>query len=200
MAIDPRTGAAPLRGDDQTDADDGDGDQGEPTISAPVVRASAPPPPYPQAPPSRPPTTAPVARATDGGPVRYEARQVHRIVTRVEPWSVLKVSLLFAFSTWLILVVAGVVLWRVAVSTGTISKFENFMAEILAEPGWVVDGMQIFRASAIGALVLVVTGMVFAVVFSVLFNLIAGLTGGLRVSVIELETARRAGGRRSGRR
>jgi hypothetical protein len=126
------------------------------------------------------------------GRVRYEARQVQRVVTRVDPWSVLKVALLFAMSVWLILVVAGVILWRVAVSTDTIGKFENFMAEILVEPGWVVDGMQIFRASAVGALVLVVTGTVFAVVVSVLFNLIAGLTGGLRFSVIELETARRA--------
>jgi hypothetical protein len=126
---------------------------------------------------------------------RYEARQVTRVLTRVDPWSVLKVSLLFALSMWLILVTAGVVLWRVAISTGTIGKFENFMAEILAEPDWVVDGMQIFRASLVGALVLVALGTVFAVVFSVLFNLISGLTGGLRMNVIELETARPAGER-----
>ena len=117
---------------------------------------------------------------------------MQRVITRVDPWSVLKVSLLFAMSAWLILVVAGVILWRVAISTDTIGKFENFMAEILVEPGWVVDGMQIFRASAIAAAVLVVAGTVFAVVFSVVFNLISGLTGGLKLSVIELETARRA--------
>jgi len=199
MAIDPRTGAAPLRGGSGSDAERGSEVEGEATIDSPVVQPSVPPPPSPVAPPARPPHVDPASAATDGGPVRYEARQVHRIITRVDPWSVLKVSLLFALSTWLILVVAGVVLWRVAVSTGTISKFENFMADVLAEPGWVVDGMQIFRASAVGALVLVITGTMFAVVFSVLFNLISGLTGGLRLSVIELETARRTGGRRGGR-
>lgn len=196
MAIDPRTGAAPLRGGDRADADDTYGERDEATISAPVVPPRAPAPPDARPIAAGPPAAPPVEAGVTGA-VRYEARQVQRIVTRVDPWSVLKVSLLFALSTWLILVVAGVVLWRVAISTGTISKFENFMAEILAEPGWVVDGMQIFRASAVGALVLVVTGMVFAVVFSVLFNLISGLTGGLRISVIELETARRTSRRRS---
>jgi hypothetical protein len=198
MSLDPRTGAAPSsqdaagRPDGASEADRLQ-QPGEPTISAPTVGPSVP---VSRQGPDRPGDRADVRRPPAppmaSGRVRYEARQVQRVVTRVDPWSVLKVAMLFAMSVWLILVVAGVILWRVAVSTDTIGKFENFMAEILVEPGWVVDGMQIFRASAVGALVLVVTGTVFAVVFSVLFNLIAGLTGGLRFSVIELETARRA--------
>jgi len=135
-------------------------------------------------------TTLP-GRDTSRG-VRYEARQVQRLVTRIDPWSVLKISVLFALSAWLILVVAGVVLWRVAVATGTIGKFENFLAQILAEESFIIDGSQILRASLIAGLVLVITGVVFAVVFSVLFNLISGLTGGVRLTVVELETTRRA--------
>jgi len=121
---------------------------------------------------------------------------VQRILTRIDPWSVLKVSLLLSLSLWLILVTAGIVLWRVAVATGTIGKFENFVASLLAEDSFVIDGMQIFRGSLVVGLVLVITGAVLAVTFSVLFNLIAGLTGGVRATVIELETARRVGRRR----
>ena len=49
---------------------------------------------------------------------------------------------------------------------------------------------QIFRASAIGGLVLVVAGAGFTVLMAVLFNLISDLTGGVRFTVVEEETAR----------
>ncbi|HEY6532271.1 MAG TPA: DUF3566 domain-containing protein [Acidimicrobiales bacterium] len=152
------------------------------TVAAPVVGEpdTAPPPP-PAAPP--PPSSGKTAK-------RIKARQVQRVVTRVDPWSMLKVSLLFAFSAWLIVVVAGVLLWRVAVSTGTIGNFEDFLAEALAEDTFTIDGGGVFRGSLIVGLVLFVTGAAFAVVSSVLFNLIAGLVGGVRFTVVELETAR----------
>jgi hypothetical protein len=173
------------------------------TIAAPLVAPSVTPIVAPRTLPD-PPQAVPVDAEPDRrlpvepheGRVRYEARQVQRLVTRVDPWSVLKLSLFLALSAWIILVVAGVVLWRVAITTGTIGKFENFTAQLLAEESFIIDGAQVLRASLIAGLVLVLTGVVFAVVFSVLFNLIAGLTGGLRLSVIELETARRRSSRR----
>jgi hypothetical protein len=173
------------------------------TIAAPLVAPAVTPIVAPRTLPD-PPQAVPVDAEHDRRPppaprdgrVRYEARQVHRLVTRVDPWSVLKLSIFLALSAWVILVVAGVVLWRVAVTTGTIGKFENFTAQLLAEDSFVIDGAQVLRASLIAGLVLVLTGVVFAVVFSVLFNLIAGLTGGLRLTVIELETTRRRSNRR----
>ncbi len=112
----------------------------------------------------------------------------------------LKLSVLFALCVWLILVVAGVLLWRVAVSTGTIGNFENFLADNLAEDSFTIDGGQVFRGSVIIGLVLLVTGAVFAVVTSILFNLIAGLVGGLRFTMVELETARSVEDDRSNQR
>ena len=102
----------------------------------------------------------------------------------------LKVSLLFALSIWLIVVVAGVLLWRVAVSTGTIGNFENFLAQILAEDSFTISGDKIFQGSVVIGLILFVTGAIFAVVTSVLFNLIASVVGGVRCTVVELETVR----------
>jgi hypothetical protein len=184
-----------------------DAPDGPPTaqISAPVVgpapaRARPVTPSGPPEPSGSPGFAVPRSEApkrTPGpGRSRIEARQVQRILTRIDPWSVLKVALFLSLSLWLILVVAGIVLWRVAVATGTIGKFENFVAQLLAEESFVIDGMQILRGSVIAGLVLVVTGALFAVTFSVLFNLISGLTGGIRATVIELETARRARGDR----
>ena len=153
MSLDPRTDTVPPQG--AGDASVGSR-QGPPTaqISAPVVGPVAPSPsgappaasaPAPVEPRAAAATAAPPARAAGRTRSRIEARQVQRILTRIDPWSVLKVSLLLALSLWLILVVAGVVLWRVAVATGTIGKFENFVAQLLAEDSFVIDGMQILR-------------------------------------------------------
>jgi hypothetical protein len=186
MAIDPSPGTEALSAS-------------EATIAAPVVtptpfdgdRSSVP---------TGPPVAAPATAVTAAEPSsrrrpkRIKARQVQRVVTHIDPWSMLKVSLLFALSLWLIVVVAGVLLWRVAVSTGTIGNVENFLAQILAEDTFTINGGQIFQGSLVAGLVFFVTGAVFAVVTSVLFNLIAGVVGGVRFTMVELETARPAGG------
>ena len=192
MAIDPSPGTDALAAS-------------EATIAAPVVsptpfdgdRSSAPTePPVAAATPAATPAAAVTAAEPSSRrrPTRIKARQVQRVVTHIDPWSMLKVSLLFALSLWLIVVVAGVLLWRVAVSTGTIGNVESFLAQTLGEDTFTINGSQIFQGSVVAGLVFFVTGAVFAVVTSVLFNLIAGVVGGVRFTQIELETARPAGG------
>ena len=121
---------------------------------------------------------------------RYEARKVRRLVRHVEPWSVLKISLIFYFCIWIILLVAGAILWRVADSSGMIDNIEKFIKEIFALKSFSFDATRIFRIYAVGGLVTVVAATGFTVLMSVLFNLISDLTGGVRVTVIEEETAR----------
>jgi hypothetical protein len=152
------------------------------TFSAPPA-ASAPPPP-----PNR-------ARRAQSNAVK--ARQVQRVVTRIDPWSMLRVSLSFAFCLWMIIVVAGVLLWQGAVVTGSIGKVEDFLAQLLAESSFTIDGIKVFQGAAVAGFVLFVAGALFAAVTSVLFNLIAGVFGGLRFTVVELETAQAAPDQRS---
>lgn len=121
---------------------------------------------------------------------RLRARKVRRLVRHVEPWSVLKVSLIFYFCLWVILLVAGVILWSFAVTSGTIDNVENFITELFALESFEFNADEIFRASAIGGLVLVVAGSGFTVLMAVLFNLISDVTGGVRFTVVEEETAR----------
>ena len=121
---------------------------------------------------------------------RLRARRVRRLVRHVEPWSVLKVALIFSFCLWVILLVAGVMLWSLAVSSGTVDNAETFVTELFALESFTFDADQILRASAIGGLVLVVAGAGFTVLMAVLFNLISDVTGGVRFTVVEEETAR----------
>ena len=63
---------------------------------------------------------------------RLRARKVRRLVRHVEPWSVLKVALIFYFCLWVILLIAGVMLWSLAVSSGTVDNVETFVTELFA--------------------------------------------------------------------
>lgn len=122
--------------------------------------------------------------------VRLQARKVRRVVRHVEPWSVLKISLIFYLCLWFIVMLAGVMLWSIAVGSGTVDDTESFIEELFALAEFTFNAGQIFRGFAVGGLVLVVAGTFFNVLLCVLFNLISDLTGGVRVTVIEEETAR----------
>ena len=130
--------------------------------------------------------------------VRLQARRVRRIVRHVEPWSVLKISLIFYACLWVILMVAGVLLWSLAVSSGTVENVESFVRDLFALDEFEFNADQIFRGFAFGGLVLIIAGTAFSVLLCVLFNLISDLTGGLRVTVIEEESARFRPRRRRG--
>ncbi len=122
--------------------------------------------------------------------VRLQARKVRRVVRHIEPWSALKISLMFYICLWMIAMLAGAMLWSVAVGSGTVDDTESFIEELFALQDFNFNASQIFRGLAVGGLVLVVAGTFFNVLLCVLFNLISDLTGGVRVTVIEEETAR----------
>lgn len=121
---------------------------------------------------------------------RLRARRVRRLVRHIEPWSVFKMSLIFYLCLWVILLIAGVILWRFAVTAGTVNNVETFIKELFALETFTFNADQIFRVSAIGGLVMVVGGSGFTVLMAVLFNLISDLVGGVRMTVVEEETAR----------
>ena len=119
-----------------------------------------------------------------------EARRVHRVVRHIEPWSVLKFSLLLYFSVFLIVLSAGVLLWLAASATDVISGIEDFIEELFGFETFAFEPGQILTASVLGGLILVIAGTAANVVFAVLFNLISDVVGGLRVTVIEEEKVR----------
>ncbi|MCP5029289.1 MAG: hypothetical protein GY929_23700 [Actinomycetia bacterium] len=123
---------------------------------------------------------------------RMRARKVRRIIRYIDPWSVLKFSFLFYSAVFVILMIAGVLLWSAAVSSGTVDNMEDFIKDLLALKSFAFEPNQIFRASALGGAILVVASTAGTVLLAILFNLISDLIGGIRVTVVELETARPA--------
>ena len=121
---------------------------------------------------------------------QLRARKVKRIVRHVDPWSVLKLSLLFYACLFVVFMVAGTLLWNLASAAGTISSIEGFIKDIGAFKTFSFSGPTIFRASFLAGLILVIAGSALNVLLVVLFNLISDLVGGIRITVIEEETAR----------
>ena len=124
--------------------------------------------------------------------VQLEARRVRRVIRHIEPWSVLKISVLFYLCLWLIFLLAGVLLWSFAESSGTLDSVEELVKSLFAlDPEvdfW--SGGTIFRVYTMMTLVFAIGGVTFNVLLCVLYNLISDLTGGIRLTVIEEESAR----------
>lgn len=112
------------------------------------------------------------------------------MLRHIDPWSAFKVALLFSAVAYVVCLSAGVLLWRVADSTGTIANVERWFTQFgwetfefkggeIYHNAWIIG---LFAAVALtGAAVLVVT----------LFNLVSDIVGGIRMSVLEEEVVER---------
>lgn len=111
---------------------------GPATGSAPAAPASASPasptalatPPVASPVIDAPPAAAPVHTVAPARSGKVRARKVRRIVRHVEPWSVLKISVLFYAALFLIVCVASAILWGAARASGTIDNAESFITSV----------------------------------------------------------------------
>ena len=141
------------------------------------------------------PTATQVVGATAPGlrPSRHarrEARRVRRILYGFELWSVLKISLLFYLCVWGVFMLAGLLLWSFAVSSGYIERFENFILEIFNYETFKINGSEIFVWYVWAGLFCVLVLTALTVILCLLYNLISVLVGGLRITLVEEETVR----------
>jgi hypothetical protein len=117
-------------------------------------------------------------------PKKKQARTTRVVLRRVEPWSVLKLSIIYYLALFLIILVAGALLWAGASTIGVIENVESFMVDIGFDdfrfvPSKLLGGM------ALAGLVLVVAGTVANVIMCALFNLMGDVTGGLKLTLQE---------------
>ncbi len=122
---------------------------------------------------------------------KTQGRRVRLVVRRIEPWTVLKFSVLLFATFYMVFLVAGLVLWAAASATGLRGNIEKFIGDLIAADDFHILGATMFRASAIGGFVLVVMGTGANVLFAVLYNLISDVVGGIAVVFEERPTRRR---------
>ena len=103
---------------------------------------------------------------------------------KLDAWTVLKLSLVYYLALFVVILIAGTLLWLGAEAAGVVGNIENFMVDIGFEdfrflPSKLLGGV------ALGGLVLVVAGTFANVLMTALFNLMSDVVGGLRLTLQE---------------
>jgi hypothetical protein len=147
------------------------------------------------APSTRPGTSSPApapgrpAQAQRPAPKPQPAgpRRVRLTVSRVDPWSIMKLSFLLSVAIGIALVVAAGVLWTVLEGMGVFSDVNRVVGEILADPTFDVNNFVGFSKVLSFATVLAVVDVVLitaiATLGAFLYNLASTLVGGLHVTL-----------------
>jgi hypothetical protein len=121
---------------------------------------------------------------------RPRVRRVTRVVRHIDPWSTFKLALVFSVLLYGILLTAGVLIWNVALNTGTVDNVERWFTQF----GWdtfEMKGGEIYHNAWVGGLFGVVALTGFAVLAVTLFNLVSDMIGGIRMTVLEEEVVER---------
>lgn len=116
---------------------------------------------------------------------RARVKRTRRTLRHIDPWSVLKVSILLYACLYGATVLAGYLLWTAAVQSGVISNIESFIAEVGSYEVWEINGEEVFRRATVIGAVLFVAGVALNVLLTIIFNLISDLVGGVRVTLLE---------------
>lgn len=134
---------------------------------------------------ARPPQTR-AAEAPASKPVRRRAAapvRRTRVLRKIDPWSVLKLSLVFYFCALLVAMLALAVFWAIVNRIGVVDQLLDFLADLQLLV--TIDGGMIARALFLIGLLNVILWSGVNVFLAFLYNLIADLVGGLRVGVLE---------------
>jgi hypothetical protein len=112
-------------------------------------------------------------------------RRTRRVVRKVDVWTVLKVSFLFYLCVFLVLMVAGVILWNVAQAFNVIHSVEKFIRSIFDLQKFTFRPSVVLQSSALGGAIIVLLGTGANVLAALLYNLISDVVGGVQFIVLE---------------
>ena len=151
--------------------------------------------PRPQASGQRPP--APGQRPVQGAPglvkpaPKAKVRRARLLVSKVDPWSVLKMAFLLSVALGIVTVVAAIVLWTVLDLTGIFDQVDSLLGTLAGSEG---GGFELKKIASLGqvasfatiiAVVNVVLLTALSMLSAVLYNISATLVGGIGVTLTD---------------
>ncbi|GGL96870.1 hypothetical protein GCM10010038_28930 [Glutamicibacter protophormiae] len=121
---------------------------------------------------------------------KAKVRKARLLVSKVEPFSVLKIAFLLSVAFGVITVVAAVGIWAVLDLSGTFDAFNQLMREAIgAEDSFDLrDSMSLGQVASYATILAVVNVVVISVVAmlgSVLYNIASSLVGGAGVTLTD---------------
>ena len=133
-------------------------------------------------------TSTPQRTQPQQGVRRPTARKVRVVIRRINPWSVLKMSLLFYFCLMLVVLVGLGILYGVLDSLGILDTTEELLSELgfgEGTAGFEFNAGYIFRTLLLIGLISTGLWAALTVFVAFLYNLIADLVGGIEVTLTE---------------
>ena len=150
----------------------------------------------PAQPGQRPVGTA-TQRPAQGGPglvkpaPKAKVRRARLLVSKVDPWSVLKMAFLLSVALGIVTVVAAIVLWTVLDLTGIFNQVDSLLGTLAGSEG---SGFELKKIASLGqvasfatiiAVVNVVLLTALSMLSAVLYNISATLVGGVGVTLTD---------------
>ncbi len=110
-------------------------------------------------------------------------RRVRRIIRRFDPWTVLKVSLVFNAIAALVFVLGLWVMWSLLLQKGIPGAITDLFDQV--KISFVIEGETWGRVVIFLAVVWTIVATAAMTLGAVLYNLIADLVGGVEITVLE---------------
>ncbi|MGR0161390.1 DUF3566 domain-containing protein [Paenarthrobacter nitroguajacolicus] len=143
------------------------------------------------------PAGATTQRPAQGGPglvkpaPKAKVRRARLLVSKVDPWSVLKMAFLLSVALGIVTVVAAIVLWTVLDLTGIFNQVDSLLGTLAGSEG---SGFELKKIASLGqvasfatiiAVVNVVLLTALSMLSAVLYNISATLVGGVGVTLTD---------------
>ncbi|MDQ5860939.1 MAG: DUF3566 domain-containing protein [Actinomycetota bacterium] len=122
---------------------------------------------------------------------KAKVRRARLLVSKVEPWSVLKMAFLLSVALGIVTVVAAIVLWTVLDLTGIFDQVDSLLGTLAGSEG---GGFELKKVASLGqvasfatiiAVVNVVLLTALSMLSAVLYNISATLVGGIGVTLTD---------------
>ena len=145
------------------------------------------------APGQRPPSGVP-GQGTPGlvkPAPKAKVRRARLLISKVDPWSVLKMAFLLSVALGIVTVVAAIVLWTVLDLTGIFDQVDSLLGTLAGSEG---GGFELKKVASLGqvasfatiiAVVNVVLLTALSMLSAVLYNISATLVGGIGVTLTD---------------
>ncbi|SDR94503.1 Transmembrane protein of unknown function [Paraoerskovia marina] len=134
--------------------------------------------------------TTGTATATAPAAVDGSVRRVRLVVSRVDPWSVMKLAFLMSFALGILWVVATAMFWSTLDGLGVFTEIDGLVQSIVGEenPVDVLQYVAFDRALSLAALIAIVNLVLLtaiATIFAFIYNLVAAAVGGIHVTLTD---------------
>jgi len=121
---------------------------------------------------------------------RTSRRQYRQTITKVDLWSVLKISACFYLGALIVVLVAAIGLWEIARVAGVVDSIQHFMRQLLGSNDFTFLSWRLLRGFTLVGIVMVCLAVVITVIAAAFYNLFAEIMGGVVITVVEEDNGR----------